>query len=377
MAPARLAARPRRPLPRPRARRPGRSWCGYGSGTPSGRLVADLEGTLSLRNARKRQQPQAHHPRDAPQAKGEAADERAFRVRHEDVVGSQEDAGAEALTMPPRTCGCAPRSRRREDVGRVSAVVRNGVVSRRRQGLGSRHPQARGLCAANSSMLLPPTPLLWVQKRRIQDQYQAHGGQEGTEERHRPGPLVVSKPEPADDGGGRGVLDEQGGRDGHVRDRGEVAELCCGDGEQAVGHHHRALRRSGPPTRAARTSRSHRFVTLRHHASAEPPRDWSRSIRRARLRSAKAAMIPTMANRTRTTTVKATKAVSLVTQGTYPRQAGRQHPRSLRRRTRSDADPPVHGETRARDAARPPTAHPNICHGHVDKSRNVRTCRGQ
>nr|BFE71363.1 hypothetical protein GCM10020092_046640 [Actinoplanes digitatis] len=69
---------------------------------------------------------------------------------------------------------------------------------------------------------------------QVEHEHQARRGDDGTDNGQRAGPLPAPQPEPADHGGWRRVLDEQGGRDVHGGDRGEVAELGARDGERAV-----------------------------------------------------------------------------------------------------------------------------------------------
>jgi hypothetical protein len=71
-------------------------------------------------------------------------------------------------------------------------------------------------------------------RQEVQDEHEPHGGEGRARQRQAGRTLAAAEPQPHDDGGGGGVLDEQCRSDVHRRDGGEVRELRSG-------HRHRAV----------------------------------------------------------------------------------------------------------------------------------------
>ena len=69
---------------------------------------------------------------------------------------------------------------------------------------------------------------------QVEDEHETGRAEQRTEDGELAGALAVASPQPADDGNGGGVLDQQGDADLHVRYGVEVRELRAGDGDQAV-----------------------------------------------------------------------------------------------------------------------------------------------
>ena len=88
-------------------------------------------------------------------------------------------------------------------------------------------------------------------RQQIQDEYEPYGGDARARERQRAGTLPVAQPQPHDDGGRRGVLDQQRRADVHRRDGREEREL-------RAGHRHRAVQQDAAHVAAQQTQRARR-----------------------------------------------------------------------------------------------------------------------
>ena len=120
-------------------------------------------------------------------------------------------------------------------------------------------------------------------RQQVQDEHEPDGGDARARERQRAGTLPVAQPQPRDDGGGRGVLDQQRRADVHRRDGREERELRSG-------HRHRAVQQDGahvapqqtPACRAAPAPRAGRRRARRWRSGRARPRRGSSRHRSAR-----------------------------------------------------------------------------------------------
>ena len=92
-------------------------------------------------------------------------------------------------------------------------------------------------------------------RQQVQDEHEPDGGDARARERQRAGTLPVAQPQPHDDGGGRGVLDQQRRADVHRRDGREVRELRSGHRHRAVQQDDARVAPQQPPApRSARAA---------------------------------------------------------------------------------------------------------------------------
>ena len=115
-------------------------------------------------------------------------------------------------------------------------------------------------------------------RQQIEHEHEPDGGDRGAGDRQPPRTLAAAQPQPHDDRGRRGVLDQQRRTDVHPLHGGEVRELRAGDGTRAEQHEQAGVGAQRAPAAAQRAQREREHDQRRDRQPREHHGTWRPAV---------------------------------------------------------------------------------------------------